>query len=115
MRISDQMANSSYGHTTCIQLHTQSRAHLGGESQRVDRGANFHHDLVETSRAQTQNQKYSKDRENQYIDMTPVPRRFYQQATYSNQKPAYVFVENDAIVPIENGMYVICHDPVKRI
>ena len=28
-------------------------------------------------------------------------------------KQAYVFIENDAIVPIENSMYIIHHDPSK--
>ena len=30
------------------------------------------------------------------------------------QKQAYVFIENEAIVPIENSMYVVYHDPTKR-
>ena len=46
--------------------------------------------------------------------MTHVPRRIYRQVTYSDQKQAYVFVENDAIVPIENSMFVIYHGPTKR-
>ena len=29
-------------------------------------------------------------------------------------KQAYIFTENDAIVPIENSTYVIYHDPTKR-
>ena len=46
--------------------------------------------------------------------MTHVPRRLYGHVTYSNQKEAYVFGENDAIFPIQNSMYVIYHDPTKR-
>ena len=110
----------SHGHSTCMQPHTQTRIHLVEKSQRVDRRANIYHDyhvyhMVETSSIQTQNLKYFKDRENQYIDMTQVPRMFYRQATYNNQKQAYVFVKNDAIVPIENSMHVIYHDPIKKI
>ena len=29
-------------------------------------------------------------------------------------KKAYVFVENNAIVPIENSMYIIYHDLIKK-
>ena len=36
------------------------------------------------------------------------------QVTYSDQKQGYVFVENDAIVPMESSMYVIYNDPTKR-
>ena len=46
--------------------------------------------------------------------MTHVLRRIYGQMTYSDFKQADIFVENDAIVPIENSMYVIYHDPIKR-
>ena len=38
----------------------------------------------------------------------------YQEVTYSNHKQAYIFVENDAMVPIENSMYVIYHNSMKR-
>ena len=69
--------------------------------------------MVETSSIQSQNQKYLKDRETQYIDSTNVPRRFYEQVTYNNQKQTYIFVENNAIVSIANSMYVIYHDPIK--
>ena len=70
--------------------------------------------MVEICSVQSQNQKYLGNVENQYIDMTCVPRRFYGQVTYSNHKQAYVFVENDVIVPIENSMYVIYHNPTDR-
>ena len=30
------------------------------------------------------------------------------------QKQAYISIENDRLVPIENNMYVIYHDPTKR-
>ena len=46
--------------------------------------------------------------------MSYVPRKFYQQVTYSKQKQAYVFKVNVAIVPIEKIMYVIYHDPSER-
>ena len=46
--------------------------------------------------------------------MTLGPRRFYGQVTYSDQKQAYVFVEIDAVVPIENSMYVIYLNPMKK-
>ena len=81
----------------------KSTNHLVGRSQKVDRGSNVYHNLLETSSVQTQNQKYSKDRENQHLDMTHVPRRFYRQVIQSDQKQAYVFVENDAIGPTENS------------
>ena len=68
---------------------------------------NVYQDLVGTSSVQSQKQKYLEDRKTQYTDMTHVPRRFYGQVTYSYQKQAYIFVENDVIDPIENGMYVI--------
>ena len=42
--------------------------------------------------------------------MIQVSWGIYRQVTYSNQKQAYVFVENDAVVPTENSMYVIYHD-----
>ena len=32
---------------------------------------------------------------------------------YDDQKQAYVFMGNNGIVPIENSMYVIYHDPMK--
>ena len=80
----------------------------------MDRRASVYHDSIKTSSVQPKNQKYFKDRENQYIDMTQVSRRLYGQVTYSNQKQAYVFVENDAIVPTENSMYAIYHDPMKK-
>ena len=51
---------------------------------------------------------------NLYIDVTQVPRRFYGQVTYSDKKQAYLFVENDAIVPIENSMYVTYPNSMKR-
>ena len=63
---------------------------------------------------ETFNQKYLENRENQYINMTHVPRWFYKQVTYSNHEQAYIFVENDAIVPIENILYVIYHNLMKR-
>ena len=44
--------------------------------------------------------------------MTCVPRRFYRQEMYSDQNQAYILVENDVIVPIENTIYVIYHDPI---
>ena len=75
--------------------------------------------LIEKSNVQSQNQTYLEDRENQYIDMTHVPGRFYRQVTYSNQKQAciqkqsYIFVKNDVIVPIENNRYAIYHDAMK--
>ena len=46
--------------------------------------------------------------------MTHVPRRSYGQVNYSDQKQAYIFVQNDAIVPIKNVMCVIYHNPTKR-
>ena len=46
--------------------------------------------------------------------MTHVPRRLYRQVTNSNQKQDYVFVENNAIVPVDNSIYVIYHKPTKR-
>ena len=30
------------------------------------------------------------------------------------QRQTYVFMENDAIVPIENTTYIIYHDPAKK-
>ena len=45
--------------------------------------------------------------------MTQVPKIFYGQVTYDDQKQAYVFVQNNRIVPIEN-MCIIYHDPTKR-
>ena len=47
--------------------------------------------------------------------MTYVPRKCYGQVTYSMQKQAYVFIENDAIVPIESSMYFIYHIPKKGV
>ena len=46
--------------------------------------------------------------------MIYIQRRFYEQVTYSAQKQAYVFVENDAIVTIENSMCAMYHDPTKK-
>ena len=45
--------------------------------------------------------------------MTYVLRKNYGQVTYSMQKQAYVLIENDAKVPIENSMYIIYHEPTK--
>ena len=45
--------------------------------------------------------------------MTYVPRKIYVQVTYSMQKQAYVFIENDTVVSIEKSMHVIYHDPKK--
>ena len=39
--------------------------------------------------------------------MTQVPKECYGQITYDNQKQAYVFVENNSLVPLENNMYII--------
>ena len=39
--------------------------------------------------------------------MTQVPKRFCGQVTYNDQKQAYVIMENNAVVPTENSMYVI--------
>ena len=39
--------------------------------------------------------------------MTCVPRRFYGQVTYIDHKQAYIFIENDAIVPIENNICIL--------
>ena len=47
--------------------------------------------------------------------MTQVPKWFYGQVTYNDQKQAYVIVENNAIVPTANNMYVIYHDPTKAV
>ena len=79
----------------------------------MDRRLSVYHDLIEISSVQMQNQKYFEDRENQYIDMIQVPRRFYEQVTYSNQKSICI-CRKYGIVPIENNMHVIYHNPTKR-
>ena len=53
------------------------------KNQRVDRQQYVYQELVETSSVQSQNQKYLENRENQYIDMISVPKRFYGQVAYS--------------------------------
>ena len=79
VKLSDQIANPSCGHTTCMQHHSQPKLHLVGKNQRVDRQEYVYQDLVETSSVQFQNEKYLEDRKNQYIDMTCVPKRIYRQ------------------------------------
>ena len=46
--------------------------------------------------------------------MTQVPTGFYGQVTYDDQKQAYVLIDNNATVPIENSMYAIYHNHTKR-
>ena len=46
--------------------------------------------------------------------MNQLPKWIYGQITYDDQKQAYVFVENNAIVPLENNMYIFYHEPTKR-
>ena len=84
-----------------MQHNTEPKCHLVEKAkgrqkrlclQGIDRGIQL----------QSQNQKYLEN------------RRFYGQVTYSNYKQAYVFVENDTIVPIENSMYVIYHNLTKQ-
>ena len=46
--------------------------------------------------------------------MTKVPKIFYRQVTYDDQKQAYVFIENIAIFPLENNLCVIYHEATKQ-
>ena len=48
-----------------------------------------------------------------YESMTRVPCGFYRQVAYGDELQAYVFVDTRALVPTENSMYVILHEPTK--
>ena len=75
-------------------------------------GVNGYSDSVEASSVQSQKQMYSETWEKQ--NRTDVPRQFYGQITYNTQKPAYTFIENNAVVPMKNSMDVIYYDSTKR-
>ena len=42
-----------------------------------------------------------------------VLRKFYRKVAYHKQKQAYVFTENNVLVPLESSNYVIFHEPAK--
>ena len=108
VKIPEQIANPSYGHAVFIQYCVRPKIHPTEKVQRVS----SYSDSVGTSSVQSQNQRYAENREKQ--KKTYVPRKFYGQVTYSIQKQAYTFLENDAVVPIENSMDVIYQNPTKR-
>ena len=45
--------------------------------------------------------------------MTWIQRNFCWKIAYNEQKKTYVFIGNRALVPLENGNYVILHEPTK--
>ena len=47
--------------------------------------------------------------------MTRMPYRSHRQVTYDEQLQEYVFTGNNALVPAETIMYVIFHEPTRRI
>ena len=49
-----------------------------------------------------------------YESVTRVLHRFYRQVTYDNQLYAYVFINTKALIPAENSMYIIFHEPTKK-
>ena len=42
-----------------------------------------------------------------------MPHRFYGQVTFNEQLQVYVFIDTNALVPVEGSMYVIFHEPTK--
>ena len=68
---------------------------------------NYYNNMIQTSSDQLPQQGYES--------MTRVPCRFYRQVTHDNQVQAYVFPDNNALVPAKNSMYVIFHEPQKEI
>ena len=97
---------------THIQHYNQLQIQSVGKYLRFDKRTDVSHDLVETSSAQTQYQVQQEGIEDQY--MTQVPKRFYGQITYDDQKQTYIFVANNTLVPLENNMYIIFHEPNKK-
>ena len=69
VKLSDQIVNHSCRHSH-KQYHTWPKCHSLYIQDYV------YQESVETSSVQSQNQKYLVNRENQYIDMTHVSRRF---------------------------------------
>ena len=49
-----------------------------------------------------------------YENMTRVPSRFYRQVTYDEQLQAHALTDTKALIPAENSMYIIFHEPTKR-
>ena len=45
--------------------------------------------------------------------MTRVPRKFYGKVACNKQMQAYVFIENNALVPLEDSNYAIFYEPTK--
>ena len=46
--------------------------------------------------------------------MTQIQKRIHRQVTYDDQKQAYIFVQNNTLVLVENNMYINFHKLTKR-
>ena len=64
--------------------------------------------MVETSSDQLPQQGFDKQ------NMTRMLHRFYRQVAYDDQPEAYIFTDKNALVPVENSVGIIFHEPTRR-
>ena len=65
-------------------------------------------DYYNTSSDQLHHEKFRN------AHMTRVPRKCYRKVAYNKQKQTYIFIENNALVPLESSNYAILLLPTKQ-